>query len=291
MNLPGFNVPVMEASTTAADINLIPISGGKDSSALLLWALHDSGYDRKSLRVTFCDTGNEHPITLAYVEKISRELFPVEVIHPVLDFFELAKKKSRFPSVMARFCTDHLKMWPSKCWVDALRAQGLKVRIHTGVRADESEDRANLPIRTFDTYYGCEVFRPLLGWTLDEVWGYLRKHGVSPNPLYAKGATRVGCFPCVLCRKSELRLIATQFPEVIDRIRAREADMPDGFHSFFSPQKVPLRFRSKEVTTAAGDVVLVPTIDDVVRWAVEPDPDADEDTDSGQCRSSLGACE
>ena len=241
--------------------------------------------------MTFCDTGNEHPLTLAHIQHLSETVFPVETIRPDLDFFELAKKKGRFPSVMARFCTEHLKMWPSKVWLDRLRAKGLSIRIHTGVRADESEERANLSIRTFDSYYGCEVFRPLLSWTLPEVWAYISKHGVRPNPLYAMGASRVGCFPCVLCRKADMRLVATKFPEVIDKIREKEAAMSGGFRSFFSPQKVPLRFRSKTIVTEAGESVQVPTIDDVVRWAVEPDPDGEEDTDAGQCRSSLGSCE
>ena len=289
-DLPGFCVPSQTAKPSA-DINLIPVSGGKDSTALLLWALHDSGYDRATIRATFCDTGNEHPSTLAYVAKLSATVWPVETLVPALDFYALAQKKGRFPSVRARFCTESLKMWPSKVWVDEHRARGFRVRIHTGVRAEESEDRANLSIRTFDGYYGCEVFRPLLGWTLDEVWAYLAQHGVAPNPLYAAGASRVGCFPCVLCRKAEMRLIARKFPEVIDQLREREKAMPGGFRSFFAPSKVPARFRSVPVVTKAGETVNVPTIDDVVRWATESDPDAEEDTDAGQCRSSLGACE
>jgi 7-cyano-7-deazaguanine synthase in queuosine biosynthesis len=45
-------------------INHIGISGGKDSTALLLWAVHESGYPKESIHATFCDTDNEHQITL-----------------------------------------------------------------------------------------------------------------------------------------------------------------------------------------------------------------------------------
>lgn len=37
------------------NINHIGLSGGKDSTALLGWALHESGYPRESLRFSFCD--------------------------------------------------------------------------------------------------------------------------------------------------------------------------------------------------------------------------------------------
>lgn len=52
-------------------INHIGISGGKDSTALLLWAVHESGYDPNSLDVTFCNTHNEHQITYDYVRMLS----------------------------------------------------------------------------------------------------------------------------------------------------------------------------------------------------------------------------
>jgi hypothetical protein len=39
-------------------INHCGCSGGKDSTALLLWMVHESGYHLESIRPTFCDTGN-----------------------------------------------------------------------------------------------------------------------------------------------------------------------------------------------------------------------------------------
>lgn len=42
--------------------------------------------------------------------------------------------------------------------------------------------------------------------------------GIEPNPLSSQGMSRVGCMPCINCKKDELREIALRFPEVIDRI-------------------------------------------------------------------------
>lgn len=44
------------------------ISGGKDSTALAIWMVKDSGYPRESLEFSFCDTGNESPVTYRYLD-------------------------------------------------------------------------------------------------------------------------------------------------------------------------------------------------------------------------------
>jgi 3'-phosphoadenosine 5'-phosphosulfate sulfotransferase (PAPS reductase)/FAD synthetase len=272
-------------------VNLAGVSGGKDSTALMLWMLHESGYPRESLRFVWCDTGNEHPLTKAYIAKLSAEVWPVETIHPDLGFFELAKKKGRFPSTKARFCTMELKMWPTKRYIDGLRVKGHEVVTHSGVRADESEERANLAQETWDGFFGVRVRRPLLNWTLPEVWAYLEKWGVPPNPLYAMGSARVGCFPCIMSNKPEMRAIARQHPETINKLEQWEREIGS---SFFSPNKVPERFRSFEVTTKAGERVKCCTVRDVASWSLtgkNAQGEADESEDAGQCNSTLGQCE
>ena len=49
-----------------------------------------------------------------------------------------------------------------------------------------------------------------------------KRHELAPNPLYLMGATRVGCWPCIYARKSEIRLIADVDPGRIVRIAALE---------------------------------------------------------------------
>jgi 3'-phosphoadenosine 5'-phosphosulfate sulfotransferase (PAPS reductase)/FAD synthetase len=91
-----------------------------------------------------------------------------------------------------------------------------------GIRADESRNRAKQP-RYNRHESGSYVWRPIFRWTVEDVWAQHRKHGIRPNPLYALGMNRVGCMPCINCRKSELRNIADLFPEHIERIRRWEA--------------------------------------------------------------------
>lgn len=287
-------------------INHIGVSGGKDSTALLLWAKYESGYDPATLDVTFCDTGNEHQITYDYVQMLNDKVHPIKTLKPERDFYELAKWKKRFPGAKARFCTIELKIKPSKKHLQALLDTGAEIVMHSGVRANESKERAKL-VKREETRERVTEFRPLLNWTLEDVWAIHKRHGIDPNPLYSMGAKRVGCLPCIMSRKAEVANIATRWPERIDMIRKHEdlafVATRQGFSGMFRATTVPLRFRSKKITTKDGRVMMVCTIDDVVKWATEIKPFSNwvqtpfnfeldtQSEDATACQSSWGACE
>jgi 3'-phosphoadenosine 5'-phosphosulfate sulfotransferase (PAPS reductase)/FAD synthetase len=276
------------------DIYHVGISGGKDSTAALLWAVHESGWPHDRIRATFCDTGNEHQITYDYIAVLSERVFPIQTIHPPLDFYALAEKKGRFPSTKARFCTQYLKIFPTQVHILEMQRQGLDVLLVSGVRADESKERADLPETEWSEYYATDEYRPLLKWTTEDIWAFLAKYDMPRNPLYDFGARRVGCFPCMMSSKGELRTIAQHFPDRIDMIREWEARIDS---TFFRPNTVPEKFRTKKCTTKDGRTVYAATIDDVVAWTktgyrkrggqyemqFEDEPIA--------CNSNLGACE
>lgn len=283
------------------DVYHVGISGGKDSTAVLLWLVNESGIDRTAIRVSFCDTDNEHEWTYAHVRMLSEKVFPVEWLKPELGFYELARHKSRFPSVKTRFCTQHLKLFPTQDYIKRLMGDGYGVIAISGTRADESPARAKLPEREWSDFFACDLWRPLLHWTVDDVWAIHQKYGIPRNPLYDWGAARVGCFPCIMSRKHEIREIARSFPERISRIRQAELEMPNGsgFSSFFARKYVPEKFRSREIETAGGERVRVPTIDDVVTWSqtrqggreYETGPQMDMGFDIPTCWNKYGACE
>ncbi len=250
------------------DIYHIGISGGKDSQALLLWARHESGFPVDKIHASFCDTGNEHDFTYAHVKMLSETVHPITTIQPPLYFYELAKKKMRFPSTKARFCTQQLKIFPTQKHILNLQMEGKSVLLLSGVRANESVARSQMQELEWDDYYAADMFRPLLKWSVDDVWEFLRKYKSPPNPLYSFGARRVGCFPCIMSNKSEMRNIAENFPERIDMIRKAEREVGvRGISTFYVPNKVPLHFRSHEIVTKSGETMKVATIDDVVDWS------------------------
>lgn len=275
------------------DIYHVGISGGKDSTALLLWAVHESGFPVDKIRATFCDTGNEHQITYDYIQMLSEVVHPIETIKPPLDFYKLAKKKGMFPSVKARFCTQQLKIFPSQKRILEWQNQGLSVLLMSGVRRQESKKRSQLEQFEFDTYYMADMYRPLLEWSIDDVWSMLKKYNVQRNQLYDFGAVRVGCLPCIMSSKLEIRMIAKNFPERIDMIRKAERETGKN-SSFFHVGFVPARFCSKNVETKDGRSIVVPTIDDVVEWSKTGmrRPDQYEfDFEFSACNSNLGMCE
>ena len=66
----------------------------------------------------------------------------------------------------------------------------------TGMRAEQSETRAELPVRAFDAGNGLEKFNPLADWTEQEVWAYIRSRDVPYSKLHDKGYPSIGCAPC-----------------------------------------------------------------------------------------------
>lgn len=66
----------------------------------------------------------------------------------------------------------------------------------TGMRAEQSATRVNLPVREFDNGNQLEKFNPLSDWTEKEVWAYIRLHEVPYNKLHDQFYPSIGCAPC-----------------------------------------------------------------------------------------------
>lgn len=251
-------------------INYAGMSGGKDSTATALWLIHESGIDRATLRFTACNTHNESQLTYAYMEMLSDRFETwgaprIIWLEPDRGFFELAKWKKRFPSRKARFCTQFLKVIPTRRDIEALQLVAGDVTLYTGTRRDESTDREALQPESFDDGFGCKVIRPLLLWNREQVFNYLKRFDVPRNPLYDLGAFRVGCFPCINSRKSEILAVAENFPERIDELRRWEQELGS---SFFASKTVPAHLRSKKHWSKRQKKSFdVCTIDDVVEWS------------------------
>lgn len=72
---------------------------------------------------------------------------------------------------------------------------GNKVWI-TGLRAEQSPNREQMPQVEWDESNQIIKFHPILHWKTDEVLAYLRKNGIPYNPLHDKGFISIGCQPC-----------------------------------------------------------------------------------------------
>lgn len=171
----------------------------------------------------FCDTGWEHELTYEYLRgPLEAKLGPITWLNPKRKMEELILHKSMFPSRMQRFCTQELKVKPLAKHLNAIMDAGADIVNAVGIRAAESESRSKMPEWEWQDGFDCEVWRPLLRWTEQDVIDIHTRHGLHPNPLYLKGANRVGCWPCILSRKEEIRLVADIDPAKIDRMRELE---------------------------------------------------------------------
>ena len=116
---------------------------------------------------------------------------------------------------------------------------------------------------------------------------------------------RVGCFPCIMSNKKELRSILKHRPERVDYLKEKEAlvqnavgDSSNGImRTFFHANTIPLKVRTgPEILDSKGRPSRITTIDDVFRWSLtkwggtEIDTDVDYD-EPVSCASSSGMCE
>jgi len=115
-------------------------------------------------------------------------------------------KDSFFPSNIIRKCTLDLKVTPQLKYIDELRLEKKKKPVSAvGIRKEESQARSVLG--EFEEKDESTIWRPLIDWDFQQIVDIHKKHNVVPNPLYTRGYSRVGCFPCIFARKGEIEKI------------------------------------------------------------------------------------
>jgi phosphoadenosine phosphosulfate reductase len=66
----------------------------------------------------------------------------------------------------------------------------------TGLRADQSDDRAAISFAAIDPQLRLIKVNPLFDWTRDQVLTFIREHGIPYSPLHDQGFLSIGCVPC-----------------------------------------------------------------------------------------------
>ena len=148
-------------------------------------------------RIFTLDTGRLHSHTYDVMDR-TREKYNIniEVLFP--DTAEVEEMVSSrgvnlfYKSVEnRRLCCQVRKTNPLNGYLKTLDAW------ITSIRADQTEQRAESSKFEIDYLHGRMLkINPILDWTIDQVWDYVRKNDVPYNKLHDMGYPSIGCAPC-----------------------------------------------------------------------------------------------
>ncbi|HUN25784.1 MAG TPA: phosphoadenylyl-sulfate reductase [Steroidobacteraceae bacterium] len=142
------------------------------------------------------DTGRLHEETYALLEKLQRRYGNrIRLLFP--DAHELSGLVARqgvngfFHDPQARTACCHTrKVMPFQRFVAGYSAWV------TGVRREQSRARSLGEPIEWDEQHGLYKVSPLLEWTEDEVWAYIRSRKLTYNALHDRQYPSIGCAPC-----------------------------------------------------------------------------------------------
>lgn len=148
-------------------------------------------------RIFTLDTGRLHSHTYDAMEK-TREKYGIniEVLFPDRDEVEemvTSRGVNLFYKSVEnrRLCCQVRKTNPLNGFLKTLDGW------ITSIRADQTEQRADSSKFEIDYLHGRMLkINPILDWTTDQVWDYVRKNDVPYNKLHDMGYPSIGCAPC-----------------------------------------------------------------------------------------------
>ncbi len=138
------------------------------------------------------DTGYQFQATLDLRDQIA-ERYGIEV--------DLLTPDQTVPEYEAEHGGPLYKTNPNQCCFDRkikVLRRGLEGRTAwmSGIRRDQSADRASTPIVGWDKKFHLVKISPLANATQQQVWTRIVKENVPYNPMHDQGYPSIGCWPC-----------------------------------------------------------------------------------------------
>jgi phosphoadenosine phosphosulfate reductase len=223
----------------------VSFSGGKDSLVALDLA------ERVGIKeAIFVDTTIEFEETLEYLELV-KDFYDIQlkIVRAPIEFFDIIEVFG-MPSRRFRWCCDVFKFGPLAEYAQENGIQGFI----TGLRREESNKRRNYKKIDRNPLVPYLQINPLLNWTEEDIWNYIKKYNLPPNPLY-EHFDRLGCWCCPFRTERDWNQIEKHFPEKIDYLNKKLNFIADKFNIKDKEQYISNKkwtywvFPSKKITT------------------------------------------
>lgn len=220
---------------------VVSLSGGKDSTAMLLMML-DRG--ERVDKAIFFDTGWEFPEMYAHVDKLANDTgVPIVRLHPPkpLEYLMFDKEMTRgkrmgergygWARPNARWCTTQKQAAIDKY----VKSIGESVSYCIGIAADEKR-----PLIDGKRY-------PLIEWgvTESEALTYCYERGFDWGGLYEL-KNRVSCWCCPLQSLQDLRVLRETHPRLWDELQLMDKYTFNQFRIDYSADDLERRFADEE---------------------------------------------
>ena len=243
------------------ELHVVSLSGGKDSTAMLLRMLEEG---MRVDIILFCDTGLEFPAMYEHLDKLERDIGrPITRIRSFHTFEYyltqkeiLVKHKKNagqrnyrgygWSGPLNRWCTKELKTIPREKFLRQLQ-EHYDIIEYVGLAADEGYrfEREN------NQKPNCR--HPLVDWGMTEAdcLQYCYDCGYTWGGLY-KQFSRVSCWCCPLQPLAELRILYKSYPELWAQLKEWDKRTWRKFKTNYSVEELEARFDFEEQWQAEG---------------------------------------
>lgn len=138
------------------------------------------------------DTGYQFPETLEVRQRIAEKygiLVDLQRPETTVEAYEAAHGGPVYKTDPDRCCGDR------KLQVLQRVSRGFDAWM-SGIRRDQSPQRARAPIVGWDRKFGLVKISPLANWTHQDVWRRIVSERIPYNVLHDQGYPSIGCWPC-----------------------------------------------------------------------------------------------
>ena len=187
---------VAKVMTTFGKRVVFASSLGLEDQVITHMALQFSQSLSQKCRIFVLETGCLHKETIDVIEKMQQKYqMTYEIMYPnVTDVDSFVSKKGKFSFYESienrKLCCHIRKVEPLRRVLNTADAWV------TGQRQSQSITRSNLQTVEWDEENQKIKFNPLVHWTIEQVWDYIKSNQIPYNVLHDCGYPSIGCDPC-----------------------------------------------------------------------------------------------